>query len=226
MEHYVFQMNDGNMSNPRALYGACLRTSEVVCTTRTSYGQKRYHVAPRVYCLLSAAPLFDALFATLHAVLRLERRERTYMIEVPVPVPVDLFQHTVSGIGERQPSGGSTAAAEDEIRSEAAIFGSKVANQHCGDRAGQIAPTPWPEAMEQEMPGSLEFVHGNLLFVAEIPSGTKPGDTLTQSVPSVRFPWISPFFIGFSLVFRWFFIGFSLVFHWFFVGSPLKHEEL
>ena len=35
-----------------------------------------------MYCLLSAAPLFDALFATLHAVLRLERREHTKMIEV------------------------------------------------------------------------------------------------------------------------------------------------
>jgi hypothetical protein len=113
-------MNDGDMANPRPLYGACVRTAEVICTTRTSFGQKRYHVrrptytshsvlvrsqlrqaeylnafravrsdadglgqvAPRVYCLLSAAPLFDALFATLHAVLRLERREHTKMIEV------------------------------------------------------------------------------------------------------------------------------------------------
>ena len=113
-------MNDGDMANPRPLYGACVRTAEVICTTRTSFGQKRYHVcratyvfhsvlghnqlrqarkltaflalhcnagglgqvAPRVYCLLSAAPLFDALFATLHAVLRLERREHTKTIEV------------------------------------------------------------------------------------------------------------------------------------------------
>jgi hypothetical protein len=35
-----------------------------------------------VYCLLSAAPVFDALFATLHAVLRSERREHTKSIRV------------------------------------------------------------------------------------------------------------------------------------------------
>jgi hypothetical protein len=48
-EHYVFQMIDGNMANPQPLYGACVRTAEVVCTTRTSFGHKRYHVRTSTY---------------------------------------------------------------------------------------------------------------------------------------------------------------------------------
>ena len=47
-DEYI-QMNDGDMANPRPLYGACVRTAEVVCTTRTSFGQKRYHVSKAAY---------------------------------------------------------------------------------------------------------------------------------------------------------------------------------
>ena len=135
-------MNDGNMTNPRPLYGACVRTAEVICTTRTSYGQKRYHVAPRVYCLLSAAPLFDALFATLHAVLRLERRERAHMVEVPVPGPHPP-KTTVSSLGRGGSSDSSPVAP---------------------------VPTPWPDGLDPQTGGGtapstvIDFVHGNMLF--------------------------------------------------------------
>ena len=79
-EHYIFHMTEG-VEDPQPLYGACLRTAEVVTSTRNSYGKKIHHVAPRVYCLLSRAPVFDALFATLHAVLRLEVRLLTEVLD-------------------------------------------------------------------------------------------------------------------------------------------------
>jgi hypothetical protein len=77
-EHYVFQMIDGNMANPQPLYGACVRTAEVVCTTRTSFGHKRYHVRvtyrmPLIPCLTHGqepgGKLKLTAVRTLHAAL-------------------------------------------------------------------------------------------------------------------------------------------------------------
>jgi len=57
------------------LYGACVRTAELLATT-SSYGSTVYHVAPRCYCLLSRLPCFALLFELLASVLAAERAVR------------------------------------------------------------------------------------------------------------------------------------------------------
>ena len=67
------------------LYGACLRTREVVCLTKRK-GDKTYHTAPLCYCLLSRTPALSAMFGVLSTMLREQRRVLPAFRKVTVQV--------------------------------------------------------------------------------------------------------------------------------------------
>ena len=68
------------------MYGACIRTTEVVAVTETSVPmpslsrglatRRRCHTAPRCHCLLARSPVFEVLFAILRRFLRDEEAHR------------------------------------------------------------------------------------------------------------------------------------------------------
>ena len=91
-EHYVFRMEGGTAADPKPLFGACIRTEEVLYSTRNSNLAQLHFVAPRCYCLFSRYALFDSLFAVLNAALRVERAERTNTCRVKAPLPAMLAQ--------------------------------------------------------------------------------------------------------------------------------------
>ena len=70
----------------RPMYGACIRTTEIVAVTETSVPmpslsrglatRRRCHTAPRCHCLLARSPVFEVLFAILRRFLRDEEAHR------------------------------------------------------------------------------------------------------------------------------------------------------
>ncbi|KAK3277684.1 hypothetical protein CYMTET_14325 [Cymbomonas tetramitiformis] len=138
-DHFVFCMTEG-MAAPVPLYGACIRTQEVLASsfTRTSAAkpgakQQVHVIAPRCYCLFSRSPMFEALFCVLHSLMLQERLDRVNQIPLSVLVP--------EGFDERA---GNKVQVAHGTSAQSCIFEVSVPKGLARKDVFTIAvPTPW-----------------------------------------------------------------------------------